>query len=86
MMADHRQDLQIGPQAILQSLAIAVVRQTTRALAMLLYWHDISRERRALLELDDRMLRDIGITRADAEQEAGRPFWDDAAVRWRDWR
>ena len=86
MMAEHRQDLQIGPQAILRSLAILVVRQTTRALAMLLYWHDISRERRALLELDDHMLRDIGITRADAEQEAGRPFWDDAMVRWRDWR
>jgi uncharacterized protein YjiS (DUF1127 family) len=85
-MAEHRQDLQIGPQAILRSLAILVVRQTTRALAMLLYWHDISRERRALLELDDHMLRDIGITRADAEQEAGRPFWDDAMVRWRDWR
>jgi uncharacterized protein YjiS (DUF1127 family) len=86
VMAERRQDLQIEPQAILQSLAIVAVRRTTRALAMLLYWHDISRERRALLELDDRMLRDIGITRADAEQEAGRPFWDDAMVRWRDWR
>jgi uncharacterized protein YjiS (DUF1127 family) len=86
VMAERRQDLQIGPQAILRSLAIVAVRQTIRALAMLLYWHDVSRERRALLELDDRMLRDIGITRADAEQEAGRPFWDDAIVRWRDWR
>jgi uncharacterized protein YjiS (DUF1127 family) len=86
VMAEDRQDLEIGPHAVLQSLALAAVRQATRALAMLLYWHDISRERRALLGLDDRMLRDIGITRADAEQEAGRPFWDDAAVRWRDWR
>jgi uncharacterized protein YjiS (DUF1127 family) len=26
--------------------------------------------------LDDRMLRDIGIDRATAHREAGRPFWD----------
>jgi uncharacterized protein YjiS (DUF1127 family) len=33
------------------------------------------RERRMLLELDERMLRDIGISRADALREAGKPFW-----------
>ena len=25
--------------------------------------------------LDDRMLKDIGITRAEADREAGKPFW-----------
>ena len=33
------------------------------------------RQRRALLRLDDRMLRDIGLTRADVEREADKPFW-----------
>ena len=33
------------------------------------------RERRALAALDDRMLRDIGISRADAERETSKPFW-----------
>jgi uncharacterized protein YjiS (DUF1127 family) len=33
------------------------------------------RERRRLLELDDRMLADIGITRSQAEQEAGKRPW-----------
>jgi uncharacterized protein YjiS (DUF1127 family) len=33
------------------------------------------RERRRLLELDDRMLADIGLTRAQAEQEAGKRPW-----------
>ena len=33
------------------------------------------RQRQALLELDDRLLNDIGISRADALREARRPFW-----------
>jgi uncharacterized protein YjiS (DUF1127 family) len=32
--------------------------------------------RRQLAEMDDRMLSDIGISRADAWAEASRPFWD----------
>jgi uncharacterized protein YjiS (DUF1127 family) len=44
----------------------------------LLRWRELARQRRALLTLDDRMLKDIGITRVDAEYEAGRPFWSDA--------
>jgi uncharacterized protein YjiS (DUF1127 family) len=27
------------------------------------------------MEMDDRQLRDIGITRGQAEQEAGKPIW-----------
>ena len=33
------------------------------------------RERRALAEMDDRALRDIGINRLDAMREANKPFW-----------
>lgn len=32
-------------------------------------------ERFALMELDDRLLADIGITREQAKHEAGKPFW-----------
>lgn len=42
----------------------------------------IARQRRALRDLDDAMLRDIGLTRAQAVQEASRPFWD-APRHWR---
>jgi uncharacterized protein YjiS (DUF1127 family) len=38
-------------------------------------WHSIARERRALASLDDAMLKDIGITRADVDQETAKPFW-----------
>lgn len=31
--------------------------------------------RRALARLDDRLLRDVGMTRDEAEAEAGKPFW-----------
>ncbi len=34
-----------------------------------------SRQRAALLSLSDRELRDIGITRYDAETEARKPLW-----------
>ena len=33
------------------------------------------RQRQALLELDDRLLADIGITRDQALGEASKPFW-----------
>lgn len=38
-------------------------------------WADLARQRRALRTLDDRMLKDIGISRADVEAEAAKPFW-----------
>jgi uncharacterized protein YjiS (DUF1127 family) len=37
--------------------------------------HDRWRQRQALLDLDDKLLRDIGITRDQAEREARKPFW-----------
>ena len=49
-------------------------------------WQEVARQRRALLALDERVLKDIGITRADAEREASRPFWDLGQERERDWR
>ena len=38
-------------------------------------WFERSRQRRALAELDARMLRDIGVTSAQARREAATPFW-----------
>jgi len=33
------------------------------------------RQRQQLLELDDRLLADIGLSRRDAQMEARKPFW-----------
>ncbi len=38
-------------------------------------WHQRSRQRRQLDMLDDRLLRDIGVDRASAREEAAKPFW-----------
>ena len=40
-----------------------------------LTWLERARQRRALSELNDHMLRDIGLTRADAWAESEKPFW-----------
>jgi uncharacterized protein YjiS (DUF1127 family) len=53
------------------------------ALGRLLRWHELARQRRALFALNERMLKDIGVSRADAEREAGRPFWQDGIQPWR---
>jgi uncharacterized protein YjiS (DUF1127 family) len=56
-------------------LRSAVRRSVIRMVEVFLAWHDRARERRALMELSDHMLRDIGISRAEAHGEAAKPFW-----------
>jgi uncharacterized protein YjiS (DUF1127 family) len=51
------------------------LRPRGRALAVLLRWRERARQRRQLREMYDHLLRDIGITRAEAQAEAERPFW-----------
>ncbi|HEX6141103.1 MAG TPA: DUF1127 domain-containing protein [Geminicoccaceae bacterium] len=41
----------------------------------LLLWDERHRARRRLLAMDERGLKDLGITRADARAEADKPFW-----------
>lgn len=48
---------------------------STRLFDSVLDWLDRARERRALARLDDRMLADIGLGRAEAWAEADKPFW-----------
>lgn len=38
-------------------------------------WCARARQRRDLAELEPRLLRDIGLSRADAAMEAAKPFW-----------
>ena len=41
----------------------------------LLVWQERGQQRRHLAALDDRLLSDMGISRADAAREAALPFW-----------
>ena len=51
-------------------------------IARLFAWDGLRRQRKALSELDDHMLNDIGVTRDEARTEAQRPVWD-APENWR---
>ncbi|MBI1206939.1 MAG: DUF1127 domain-containing protein [Azospirillum sp.] len=50
-------------------------RESTALLDRLQEWHDRARERAMLRGLDDGVLKDLGISRADAELESDKPFW-----------
>jgi uncharacterized protein YjiS (DUF1127 family) len=50
----------------------AIARAALRLVAL---WRERARQRHALASLDERLLRDIGITRYDAEHECNKPFW-----------
>src|SRR5690606_3019100 len=41
---------------------------------------DLYQQRRQLAALSDFMLKDIGLSRADAEREANHSFWDDGPL------
>lgn len=42
---------------------------------MVATWNERRRQRRALEALPDHLLQDIGLSRADAVNEAEKPFW-----------
>lgn len=44
-------------------------------------WRQLRRERYALRNLSDDMLKDIGISRDAVQRESRRPFWDDHGWR-----
>jgi uncharacterized protein YjiS (DUF1127 family) len=47
----------------------------SRSLATLARWRQRSRERAELARFDERSLRDIGVSPADAYFEVNKPFW-----------
>ena len=46
-----------------------------RALDVLALWQERAAGRAHLAQMDDRMLKDMGIGRAEVHREAGKPFW-----------
>ena len=52
-----------------------VARLPLAMLETLLIWKERDQQRRHLASLDDRLLSDMGISRADAAREAAIPFW-----------
>ena len=63
---------------IMTHIAISTHRRIKRKVigARILDLFNLARQRRALAQLDDDALNDIGVSRKDARNEAERPFWD----------
>ena len=54
---------------------VAPVEPRRSVLAMVREWMRRSRTRHEIAELDDHLLRDIGLTRYDAAVESNKHFW-----------
>ena len=54
------------------SVLLAAVRRVLRVLSV---WQKHAAGRSVLASLDDRLLRDMGLTRTDVGQDLMKPFW-----------
>ncbi len=58
---------------------VGVVRAAARAMwasiEKIMEWEERRRQRIALQALDDHLLRDIGVSRVEADSEGSKPFW-----------
>jgi uncharacterized protein YjiS (DUF1127 family) len=64
-----------SPRQSFKALLMAIPAHTSRLIITLLDRQAQARERRQLLGLSDMALKDFGASRADAEAEGAKPFW-----------
>ena len=50
-------------------------RLLTNLLSQVVQWQERARSRHLLRQLDDRMLRDVGLNRCDVDRECAKHFW-----------
>ena len=53
----------------------SIIRLPAALIETLLVWQERATERLALRRMDDHLLKDMGLSRADVEHEASIPFW-----------
>lgn len=75
-MTDLSQRLAPGAAARFLAAPVSTIgRLVARPIEVLLQWQERATQRRRLGQLSDRMLRDIGLDRADVGREIDKPFW-----------
>ena len=60
-----------GVQSVLRNIDAGLLA----AVDVTFGWHRRISDRNALRTMDDRLLKDIGLSHADVEHEAAKPFW-----------
>jgi uncharacterized protein YjiS (DUF1127 family) len=70
----HRLDL--NAKEISVAVARLVVRAMVKSGKSIARWHDLRRQKRALLSLDQRMLNDIGLNARDVGRAFEPSVWD----------
>lgn len=63
------------PNDFLAAFKRWVVKPVGVAAVHVLKWQERAQERRHLQRLDDRLLKDMGLTQADVAREAAKSFW-----------
>lgn len=73
-MSNHL--LSLVPRAGLAQVVVADLAPIlSRVVEAPIAWLGRARDRRQLAAMDDGMLKDIGVSRADAEHEVAKHFW-----------
>ena len=63
------------PHPTAASFGEILLEAAALAVRTLLIWQERASQRRALAQLDARMLKDVGLSRADVALEMRKPFW-----------
>ena len=69
-------DIESGIAARTERPRWSIGRRLACVVRFVMHASEVARQRRQLLRLDDRMLKDIGASRADAVREGTRAWWD----------
>jgi len=67
----------LGGLSIATGIGSEIRARLGRLIERLLFWAERAAQRRQLAQLEDRMLKDVGLNRADAFRESGKWFWQD---------
>ncbi|WP_421870207.1 DUF1127 domain-containing protein [Motiliproteus sp.] len=73
-----REHLAVGrPESAVRKACNTHVLSLTSLRLLLRHWYQNWRTRRQLSQLDNHLLKDIGVSIGEAQHEAGKPFWRD---------
>jgi len=76
-MGARHMSTQLRRPATALRFAAAFATLSLRAADAMALWQERTRQRRTLGRLNDHMLKDLGLSRADAGREGGKRFWQD---------